>query len=1025
MNFIIDYFIKNSRLNYTLMLFIFLMGIFAYIKIPKESFPSTILNAVMITGSYSGASASSLNNFAVVELENQIESISGIKKITSTIVNGSFSIKVELQNEADKTEVKENINNAINIAKKYLPSDMTEPVALNVKRQNALLNISVLSNKKTKAQILEISNKLKSKLLQVSNVSEITIYGDSDLQIDIILDHKKIDMYTLDSASVSSAIKNLSYIYPIANIEQIGEHLYVSANNDKFDKTKWLNTILKIDGKKVFLKDIASIKIDYPSDETISRLNGKDTISLNLFKDEKGDGLSMTDEVEEVITQFNKKYFDIIVEITHNDSSLVDERIKVIISNIVLGLVLVALFMHFLISPRLSFVIILGIPTSFIVGISIIEYMGYSLNLISLTAMLMSLGIVVDNAIIVSENIQRYIDKGETIHDAVIKGTKEVVAPVLIASLTTICAFFPMLLLSGEIGKLFMVIPIIITILILASLIESFIFLPLHAKHILKRKDKMLDWTPLYNFYEKKLHKIIKYKKSFLILFFIIVPSLTILLVSQSRFQMMPDRESSNINVSIKLDDSNSLKQTNEVAKTYEKLLLENKNTLFIKNLNTTIGKFIDITSNSENIIYGFTLALELEEYKNDNFLDNYVNPLLNFTFDFEQKNKPRTLEAYIIQNKINELLLSQTKIDNVIEFNVIKERFGIVKTDIEIKLSSEDDKLLLLSIEKLKKDLISIPYTKDITDNTNLGEPEYKFILNSYAQSLGLTDRDIAEQIVNLFTEKEQSNTFNDEGIVKIKTQSLYKNNFDELKHFLIHIDEKKVELKELVSFVIEKNFAKIEKENGEILKKVYSNIDSKNTSANEVLEKLSFSIEEIKKSGVNVSFGGEKEKSGQMGSEMITAFIISLFSIFIVLLINFPSFKSAFIIISVIPFTILGAVVGHFIIGININAQSLIGMLGLAGVVINDGIVMLDFLHDTTNKKEFFERAKQRVRPILITSITTILGLFSLIFFATGENVMMQPIAVSLGFGVAWGTVLNLLYVPAIYATLYKIKD
>jgi len=272
---------------------------------------------------------------------------------------------------------------------------------------------------------------------------------------------------------------------------------------------------------------------------------------------------------------------------------------------------------------------------------------------------------------------------------------------------------------------------------------------------------------------------------------------------------------------------------------------------------------------------------------------------------------------------------------------------------------------------------------------------------------------------------EKEQTTTFNSDGVVKIKTQSLYKDDLDELKHFLINIDNKKIELQELVDFTIEKNFAKLEKENGQILKKVYANIDNQNTSANEVLNKLAPIIKKIEQNGISISFGGEREKSSMLSSDLSKAFMISLFLIFIVLLINFPSFKSAFIIISVIPFTIFGAILGHLIVGINLNSQSFIGMLGLAGVVINDGIVMLEFLKETENKEEFYKRAKLRLRPIFITSITTILGLFSLMFFATGENVMMQAIAVSLGFGLAWGTILNLIYVPALYATLHKIKD
>ena len=1025
MNKIIEYFLKNSRLNYTLLLFLLVMGIFSYIHIPKEMFPNVTLDSVEISGNYSGASADNLNNFAVVEIENQIDTISGIKELSSTISNGSFFISAELQDGTDKDKVTEDIKDAISKAKQNFPSDMNEPTVSSVELQMSLLNVSILSQNRTKPELLDLSKKLKTKLLQVSNISEIAIFGDSTLQIDIYIDHKKINMYGLESAAVTSAIQNLSYIYPVGQIEQSGNHVYLSANNNKFEKDQWENTIIKIDGKKVYLKDIATISIDYPLDETISRLNGKNTISFNVYKDNVGDSIAVAKKVKEILSNFEQNTDDLEIVISRDSSEPVNDRIKTIIANITLGLILVGLSMHLLISPRLSLVIILGIPFSFILGLLIIEQAGYSLNMISLMAMLISLGIVVDDAIIVSENIQRYLDEGEELNKAVLKGAKEMIAPVLIAAFTTVFAFLPMLLISGEMGNLMKLVPIVISVLILASLIESFIFLPLHAKHILKRKEKMLDWTKAYDFYEKILHKVIHYKKSFLVVFFITVPMITVFLVTQSRFQMMPDMDSRNVTLSFKLDESNSLKETNEIAKRYEQILLKNSKSLYIKNVDTTVGSFTNIASERESIENGFTLRLELEEYRDDNFLQNYVNPVLNLSFDFDRKDKIRLVDTNTAKENIRNLITPKTKEDKFVEFNIVSSRIGIVRTDIELKLSTEDKALLLTSIAKLTTAMAKIQGVKDITDNTNLGETEYKYSLNNYAQSLGLTDSAIASQVANYFMEKDQANTFNKDGVIDIITQSVYKNEIDALKHFLIDIDDKKVELQELVEFKIERNFEKIEKENGQIQKNIYANVDKRITSGNEVLKELDAAIQEVKDSGVSVDFGGERRQSRLMFSDMIKAFMVSIFLIFITLLINFPSFKSAFIILSVIPFTAVGAIIGHSIMGVNINSQSLIGMLGLAGVVINDGIIMLDFLHDTKKRSEFFKKAKQRVRPILITSITTILGLSTLIFFPTGESIMLQPIAISLGFGIAWGTVLNLIYVPALYATLYKIKD
>lgn len=1025
MHSIIEYFLKNSRLNYTILLFILVMGIFAYIKIAKEMFPTVTLDSVQVSGSYSGASADSLNNFAVIEIENQIDTISGISEVSSTVTNGSFSIKVELQDGVNKQEIQDEVKDAVSAAKKYFPSDMTEPTVTSIQRQMSLLNVSILSKHRTKPELLDLSKVLKTKLLQVSNISEIQIFGDSDLQIDIVLDHKKIDMYGLTSSSVMSALQNLSYIYPVAQIEQTGNHVYLSANNNKFDKQTWLNTMIKVDDKRVFLKDIATITIDYPLDETISRLNAKTTISLNVYKDDVGDSIAVAKKIKEILANFESSNDDLEIVISRDSSEPVNDRIKTIIANITLGLILVGLAMHLLISPRLSLVIVMGIPFSFILGLLVIEQAGYSLNMISLMAMLISLGIVVDDAIIVSENIQRHLDEGHDLNEAVINGAKEMIAPVLVAAFTTIFAFLPMLLISGELGILMKLIPIVISVLIFSSLVESFIFLPLHAKHILRRKEKMLDWTPAYDLYERILHKIIHSKKTFLAVFFITVPVFTALLVSQSRFQMMPDMDSRSVTLSFKLDESRSLKESDVVAKRYEELLLKNAKRLFIKNIDTTVGRFTDITSTSETIENGFTLSLELEELRDDNFLQNYVNPILNLSFDFEQKEKIRTINAQEAMKLIRELVTPVTKKDNIVEFNIVTRRIGIVRTDVELKLSHEDKTLLLSNIDKLKAALNKIEGVKDVTDNTNLGETEYKFSLNNYALNLGLTDSDIASQIANYFMEKDQANTFNQDGVIDIVTQSLYKDDLDALKHFLISIDDKKVELQDLVDFKIERNFDRIEKENGQIQKNVYANVEKAITSGNEVLKEIEPIIDEVKQSGVIVGFGGEREKSQQMASDMIKAFMVGLFLIFITLLVNFPSFKSAFIILSVIPFTAVGAIIGHFIMGVNINSQSLIGMMGLAGVVINDGIIMLDFLHNTKNKSEFFKRAKQRVRPILITSITTILGLSTLIFFPTGESIMLQPIAISLGFGIAWGTVLNLIYVPALYATLYKIKD
>lgn len=1023
---LIDYFYKNSQLNHTILVFFLILGIFSYINIPKEVFPTTQLEKLDIEGSYSGASAESLNNFAVSEIENQLNSISGLGKITSYIYSGFFSINIELQDGVDKTIKLNEVKDAVSLAKRYFPSDMEEPNVRIMDEEWSLLSIALSSSKYNQRELLKIADNLKNSLMQIKNINKVRNFGDADLQIELALDNKKINMYGLNSSSVINAISQLSYIYPVGNIEQVGDHVYLSAANNKFDSKFWENSILKIDGKKIYLNDIANITIGYPKKETISRLNGENTLTLRVYKNKNGDSIKLTKEIKELLKSTEASYKDITLVVSRDNSKLINERLNTILANITLGLILVGFAMYILISPRLSFVIILGIPFSFIIGLLFLEMMGYSLNMVSMMAMLIALGIVVDDAIIVSENIQRHIDEGYELDKAILKGTKQMIGPVIIAGITTVFAFLSMLFISGEMGLFIKLIPIVITCLIVSSIIESFLFLPLHAKHILKVNEKQLDWTKVYNFYENILHKVIEHKRSFLVIFFITIPIISIILIKTSRFQLFPDIDSSNIEIAVKLENSIPIEITDNIAKKYEKALLDNAKELYIKNITTTIGLYVDIADNEEEIENAFILSVELEEFREENFVENYINPILNFSFDFERPDKVRLISSNDAMNMIRDLINPLLKEDNAVDYNIISQKMGIDSTDIEILLNSYDTSLLVQNIEKLKEKLKNINGVKDISDNTILGQSEYKYIVNAYGRQLGLTDSDIAKAISSFFLEREQANTFNEDGIIKIITKSINKDSIKELKNFYIPLDNNQfVQLKEVVDFKIERNFNEMQKINGQIYKKVMANVQNDIVNATEVLEKLEGTIEDIKKSGIQINFGGEKEKSDKLALDLIKAFLISIFLIFITLLIIFPSFKSTFVILSVIPFTILGPIIGHFIMGINLNSQSMIGMLGLAGVVINDGIIMLNFLHHTRTKKEFFENAKLRVRPILITSITTMLGLFTLIFFPTGESIMLQPIAVSLGFGILWGTVLNLVYVPALFATLYKIKD
>jgi multidrug efflux pump subunit AcrB len=301
----------------------------------------------------------------------------------------------------------------------------------------------------------------------------------------------------------------------------------------------------------------------------------------------------------------------------------------------------------------------------------------------------------------------------------------------------------------------------------------------------------------------------------------------------------------------------------------------------------------------------------------------------------------------------------------------------------------------------------------------------EYKIKINSYGESLGLSEASIARVLSAYFLEKRQATTFNDRGVMEIKTRDSNKDNTKTLLDFNIAIsDGRYVKLTDIASIIEIRDYEKINKLNGDIVKTVYASVDKRHITPDEVLDILAPIIDEISASGVDVKLLGEKEKNKQLKGDMQEALILAMFLIFLTLLLIFSKIKYALMVMSIIPLSVLGALLGHKLLGINLSMPSIIGILGLAGVVINDGIIMLDFLHGTHKTEEFFTRARLRLRPIVITSITTFLGLFTLMFYATGQAVILQPIAISLGFGLVWGTVLNLLYLPTLYAMVNSIE-
>jgi HAE1 family hydrophobic/amphiphilic exporter-1 len=1001
------------------------MGIHSYINIPKEMFPDMELDKISVLGSYRGASATTMDKMAVRDIEDSISNINGIDKSETTITPGAFAIVLTLSKGANRELTLSRVKDSVAQSRQNLPSDMNEPVSSLLEKTKSLIKLAISSSTLSIGELTVIAQDMKSKVAKVDGISEVLIRGDSNEEVIIKLNSEAILAYELDHAAVQKAISNLSYIFPIGDIEQRGNFVFVSTANGKANADEYRDAILNVNDKYIKLSDIAEVSIEYPQTDTLATYNGKKTISLSISKGVSGDAIVLAKTLQDYGEKLQKNYKGAEFTFYEDNSKPIQERLDIIISNLMFGMILVFISMYILINLRIAIIVSLGIPFSFLIGIICLYYMGYSINVVSLLGALIVIGIVVDDAIVVSENIQRYIDEGMERYDATIRGTKEMILPVTLATVTTVVAFLPIFMMQGETALFIMLIPLTVIIILLGSLLESFLFLPLHSYEFLRKSNNVVNWVPLQNFYESVVLRLLHYKKLSLLFFFIVIPLSTVFIATSMKFQFFPNFDGNFLYISGKLSINTPLEETYKISKEIEEELVKHKEEFSLKAISSVIGYRRSLSGETQRNNGVFMITMELYDREATNFFDRYITPVLNFSFDFNNPQKIRKEQTYELSPRAKEIIALFKGKYNMEDLGVMEDKPGLIKSDIEINLSGTNDEMLQASIKKLEEKISEIEGIRDFGDNIKLGKMEYKIKINPYGESLGLSEATIAKTLSAYFLEQKQATTFNERGVMEIKTEDSAKDSIETFLNFNIPLGNGKyVKLTQVAQIIQIRDYEKINKLNGSIIKTLFASIDKRKTTSQEVLDKLEPTLNEVRESGVDVMLLGEKEKKEQLKSDMQKAIFLALFLIFISLLLIFSKIKYALMVMSVIPLSVLGALIGHILLGINLSMTSIIGILGLAGVVVNDGIIMLDFLHGTHKLEEFLQRAKLRLRPIILTSLTTFLGLYTLIFYATGQAVLLQPIAVSLGFGLVLGTVLNLIYLPMLYALVNKIE-
>lgn len=1034
----LEFSIDRPVLNHLVMILMFFMAVFAYKTIPKEIFPASQLDEITISGAYVGASASVLDQMAVKAIEDDLKTVSEIDTVYTTIQNGFFTISAEILPGNDNQLVLGDIKDIVAKNRRDLPADMDEPIANISVHDYPLILVAVAGDASMQA-LLDGADDLKDRLSEIDDLANINIRGESDEEVLVTLDEKKIDAYGLSKSAIYSAIASLSSIFPVGTVKAKGEHLYISTINGEKSKEKLEQTLLSVNGKRFYLSDIASVSIGLAEPLQLSHFNSKQNISLNITKTKMGNAIELTKKVREVLKEYNKKYAGKLTFEAYTDTSIwIKNRLNLVSSNILFGLILVMLSLLLTLNVRIAFVVGIGIFTSFAIALISAEFMGNSINMLSLMGALIALGMLVDEAIVVAENIYRHVEMGKSPREAAIDGASEMFPAILTATLTTVFAFLPLLIMTGKMGMFMKILPIMIMILLLSSLFEAFYFLPLHAKELLSlgkiekiQKKESRFWRGVTKLYLAILKLILRFKRFSLLLLVVMILTGTVGMLKITKFQLMPEFDVQQVYLNGKVNINNTLTQTEEKVTLIEQELLKYLDKEDVDSVTSVVGFKMNPDQTFEAGDNLFQIFINLHQRAPENFFDKYINPY--FSLEYDDSDMVREHSAQSVAKAVQKGILEKMRDlkDNsgnkvFEEFNVYAQQTGMVGNDIEVGFSSDSQKQVLMALKKVEEKLKTIKGVNDIGDNATEGERELKLRVNEYGQSLGLNETYISNALRGSFFKAEYSKMFNKNGLLRVKIEERYKDKKSTLQNFKITTPEGKVVvLKEVCDFFYQRSFVRIFKEDGVRINSLYASVDKEVIVPEEVMKKLAPLLDELKEEGLTVIVKGEKKANDKIIKEMKQAALIAAFLIFITLVWMFNSFVQPLIILSIIPLSILGVLVGTKLMGLNMTMTGAMGIVGLAGVVVNDGLIMLEFVRKSKTKAEILRYAGQRLRPIILTSVTTVLGLSSLIFFASGQSLILQPMAISLGFGVAWATVLNLYFVPLMFAVLYGIEE
>lgn len=1021
----IAWFARNSVAANLLMVTILAFGLFSLFKlIPLEIFPTIEKDEVTISMSLKGATPEDVESSLTIRIEESIADLEGIKQIKSTSGEGKSSVKVEIDKGYDAKVLLAEIKNRVDAINTF-PSEADKAVIEQTIRKRDVMVVT-LSSDYDEREIREYAQEIRDSIVQLDGVTQAELTGVRDFEISIEISQDTLIQYDLTIEDISNAINNSSLDLSSGNLKTTNGDVLVRIKSQAYTKDEFESIIIKrnSDGSIVLLKDIANVNDGFEETPIRSRLNGKNSVFIDIYRVGNESAIAVANAVKKYIQDkqsslpqgYELSYWD-------DDSQIVKNRLSILLSSAVQGSILIIILLTLFLRPVIAFWVFVGIPISFAGAFFLMPVFDVTLNNLSLFGFILVLGIVVDDAIVTGENIYTHLKKSPSGEMAAINGTIEVARPVTFGVLTTIAAFVPLAFVEGDRSTLFTQIPYVVIPVLIFSLIESKFILPAHLKHIKLRQEKNKT-SKLEEFQHKFAdgfeRLILKYYKPILNLAInnkfttiTIFMSMLTLIVAFSlggwtKFIFFPRVPSESIEVNLTMPSGTPFEITNQhithLTKTAEQLREkyrdENTNESVIKNIMTVVGGRGGV-SNQGSVEFEITPPEKRE---------------LKVTSE-ELAKQWRQLSGDIIGAE-------------TVEYRAERGRGGY---PIDIQLTSSSMQTLNIVSNEIKKYLENFDTVFDISDSLSDGKEELKIELTKEGKLLGITKQEISSQIRAAIygIEVQSIQRGRDDVKVMIRYEKEDRKSIANLNELIITTNNKdKIPLSNIATLVPSKGPSSILRTDRFRTINVTADIDKQNTNIFALQSDLESYLNELllKYPDVKYSFEGEQKEQAETFGSLVYSLAFAIFAIYVLLAIPFKSYVQPLIVMSVIPFGIIGAVMGHWILGMDLTVLSLMGMLALMGVLVNDSLVLVDYINKTYEEKKdimyaILNAGVARFRPVMLTSLTTFIGLVPLLFDKSTTAQFLIPMATSLGFGILFATFTTLILVPVHYLIVHNV--